>query len=92
MSHHAHGTQHAHHSATKHPTAYVRTVQEKRPPVGWLDVPADEFMRLLSLHNAGAINLLTMPETAADAVELSADEPEEDTVQPGEPRRTLWRP
>lgn len=42
-------------------------------------------MRLLALHNAGKINLLEMPETAADAVdELPEDEADE---QPTDPRR-----
>jgi hypothetical protein len=37
-------------------------------------------MRLLALHNAGKINLLEMPETAADAVDESDE-------QPADPRR-----
>lgn len=40
-------------------------------------------MRLLSLHNAGKINLLEMPETAADAVdELPEDEANEQHTDP----------
>lgn len=87
MSHHAHSTQHSRGAATKNPLAYVRTVQEKRKPLGWLECSADEFFRLLTLHSAGKINLLAMPETSADTLD---DEPEEDeredvTEQPPAP-------
>lgn len=86
MSHHGHGTQRSYGHATRPvPTLPVRTVQERRHALGWGECPVDEFMRLLALHNAGEINLLTMPETAADAT----DEPAEDDAdeQPAEPRR-----
>lgn len=86
MSHHAHGTNRSYGHATRPmPTLPVRTVQERRHTAGWLDCPADEFMRLLALHNAGEINLLEMPETAADVV----DEPPEEEAdeQSAIPRR-----
>lgn len=86
MSHHAHGTNRSYGHATRPvPTLPVRTVQDRRQTDGWLECSAEEFMRLLSLHNAGKINLLEMPETAADAVdELPEDEANE---QPTDPRR-----
>jgi hypothetical protein len=86
MSHHAHGTnRNLGHASRPVPTLPVRTVQERRHGLGWGECPAEEFMRLLALHNAGKINLLEMPETAADAVdELPEDEADE---QPADPRR-----
>lgn len=78
----AHDVRYVNHAATKRPTAYVRTVQEKRRPLGWLECTADEFMRLLALHNKGEINLLAMPEYASDPV---ADESEADADEAPEP-------
>lgn len=41
-------------------------VSVRRQKEGWLHVHADEFFRLLSLHERGEINLLEMPMTADD--------------------------
>ena len=82
MSHHAHGTQYSRGCATKKPLARVRTVQEKRKPLGWLECSADEFVRLLALHDAGKINLLTMPEYSTDDPEKAEEVEGEQAPQP----------
>jgi hypothetical protein len=51
----------------------------QRRSVGWLDCPADEFFRLLAMHEAGKINLLAM------AMETADDEPEEVEEAPPSP-------
>lgn len=86
MSHHAHGTQRSYgHGSRPMPTQPVRGAPSKRHAPGWLECAAEEFIRLLALHNAGEINLLAMPERTGDVVELP-DEPEADET-PTDPRR-----
>lgn len=75
MSHHAHGTNKVYGHASRTPLAHVRTVQQKRRPLGWMECSVDEFLRLLALHQAGKINLLKTPEYATDDID---DEPEDE--------------
>jgi hypothetical protein len=79
----AHNGRHVYRGATKIAHAHVRTVYPQRKPLGWLECSADEFFRLLALHEAGRINLLTMPELSADNTsEVDPDEPEQMQPQP----------
>lgn len=65
--------------ASLRPTARVSTTPPppKRPVVGWGDCPVSKFLQLLEQHEAGAVNLLEMPEDAGDVVEDDEPEPEE---------------
>ena len=81
----AHNAQRVWGGASLRPTARISTTPppQKRPIIGWGDCPVDQFVHLLSQHEAGAINLLDMPEDAGDVVE--DDEPEEDLAEPVDP-------
>lgn len=56
--------------------AHVRTIQNRRTGVGWLDCDYQEFLQLLARHESGEINLLTMDAETTDPVEPD-DNPDE---------------
>lgn len=56
-----------------YPSGPVRTVHSQAKAPGWLEVSAAEFMQLLERHDAGEIDLLSMPEVAGDDVSEDED-------------------